>query len=326
LVGGGGLLLGQAELAGLAVLAGLFACAQAADFDPRWHGLDRALSWLLPLGGAFSLVALGIDLYSYSEERTLTNSLFAGFAFVGAALSLLTYVDRFADVLARRLFGEPIPGYTSRLSVRIIVVLVLLLPPGALFFRETLDTLVEQRQLLGPGELWSSLIGFVILAFGATGFLIQRDFRQTLKRLGLEPMRIQHLGIALFGIVGLFVVNSFAEWLQRTYFPRWYEDDQHVNAVIAGQLTGAQALLLGLSAGIGEEISMRGALQPKLGLVLTSLLFAGLHIQYSWFGVGVIAMLGFTLGWIRRRTNTSVAIFVHAAYDAIAVLSLQSGR
>jgi len=43
-------------------------------------------------------------------------------------------------------------------------------------------------------------------------------------------------------------------------------------------------LLLGLSAGIGEEITLRGALQPKLGLALTSLLFAALHVQYSWYG------------------------------------------
>jgi membrane protease YdiL (CAAX protease family) len=326
IAGGGGLLLGQAELAGLAVLAGLFACAQAADFDPRWQGLDRALAWLLPLGGAFTLVAIGVDLYSYSEQRTLANVAFAAFSLFGAALSLLTYFDRFADTIARRLFGEPQPGYTSRLAARLIVVLVLVLPPGALFFRESLDVLVEQRQLLGPGELWSSLVGFVILALGSTGFLIQRDLRQTLRRLGLGPVRLEHLGIAGIGVFGLFVVNSFAEWMQHSYFPRWYEEDQRINTLIAGQLTGPQALLLGLSAGIGEEISMRGALQPKLGLVLTSLLFAGLHVQYSWFGVGVIAMLGFTLGWIRRRTNTTVAILVHAAYDAIAVLALQASR
>ena len=137
--------------------------------------------------------------------------------------------------------------------------------------------LVEQRQLLGPGELWSSLVGFVILALGSTGFLIQRDLRQTLRRLGLGPVRLEHLGIAGIGVYGLFVVNSFAEWMQHSYFPRMYDEDQRINALIAGQLTGPQALLLGLSAGIGEEISMRGALQPKLGLVLTSLLFAGLH-------------------------------------------------
>jgi membrane protease YdiL (CAAX protease family) len=40
----------------------------------------------------------------------------------------------------------------------------------------------------------------------------------------------------------------------------------------------------------------------------------------------VIAIARFTLGWIRRRTNTTVAILVHAAYDAIAVLALQASR
>jgi membrane protease YdiL (CAAX protease family) len=203
------------------------------------------------------------------------------------------------------------------------MVLALSLPPGALFFRGALESLVESRALLGPAELWASLIGFVVLSLGATGFLIQRDLRQVMRRLGLERPRFEHIGIGAAGVVGLFVVNSLAEWLQRTYFPHAYANDQRINSLIASQLTSSQALLLGLSAGIGEEISMRGALQPKLGLVLTSLLFAALHVQYSWFGVAVIAMLGFTLGWIRRRTSTTVAIGVHAAYDAIAVLALQ---
>jgi membrane protease YdiL (CAAX protease family) len=57
--------------------------------------------------------------------------------------------------------------------------------------------------------------------------------------------------------------------------------------------------------------------------VLTSLLFAALHVQYSWFGMGVILFLGLILGWIRRHTNTTTAIVVHAVYDVIAVLGVQ---
>jgi membrane protease YdiL (CAAX protease family) len=58
--------------------------------------------------------------------------------------------------------------------------------------------------------------------------------------------------------------------------------------------------------------------------VLTSLLFASLHIQYSWMGMAVILLLGLTLGVIRRRASTTVAIGVHVLYDVVAVLSLGS--
>jgi membrane protease YdiL (CAAX protease family) len=82
-------------------------------------------------------------------------------------------------------------------------------------------------------------------------------------------------------------------------------------------------LLLGLSAGIGEEITLRGALQPRLGLFWTSLLFAVLHVQYSWFGIAVIFAIGVILGVIRNRTNTTVAMAIHTLYDIIAVLLIE---
>jgi len=66
---------------------------------------------------------------------------------------------------------------------------------------------------------------------------------------------------------------------------------------------------------------MRGALQPRLGLLLTSLVFAGLHVHYSWFGMATILLLGVLLGLIRNRTSTTVAILVHALYDIAAVLT-----
>jgi membrane protease YdiL (CAAX protease family) len=81
----------------------------------------------------------------------------------------------------------------------------------------------------------------------------------------------------------------------------------------------ATALLLGVSAGFGEEIAIRGALQPRLGIGLCALLFASAHVQYSWFGMATIALLGVLLGGIRAGTNTTTAIAVHALYDVLAV-------
>jgi len=78
---------------------------------------------------------------------------------------------------------------------------------------------------------------------------------------------------------------------------RWFHDqwlaDQNVNQMLVHGMSRPLALLLGLSAGVGEEISVRGALQPRLGLFMSSLLFASLHVQYSW--IGMLVILG--LGW-----------------------------
>ena len=80
-------------------------------------------------------------------------------------------------------------------------------------------------------------------------------------------------------------------------------------------------MLIGVTAGIGEEITLRGGLQPRLGIALTSLLFAALHVQYSWFGMLLVFTLGVTLGIIRSRANTTAAIVVHGLYDMLALVT-----
>jgi membrane protease YdiL (CAAX protease family) len=80
------------------------------------------------------------------------------------------------------------------------------------------------------------------------------------------------------------------------------------------------AIVLGLCAGIGEEVLVRGALQPRVGLVAASLLFACAHVQYTWFGILTVGLLGVALGILRARTNTTVAIVVHSLYDVLAAL------
>jgi membrane protease YdiL (CAAX protease family) len=76
-----------------------------------------------------------------------------------------------------------------------------------------------------------------------------------------------------------------------------------------------------LSAGVGEEVTLRGGLQPRLGIPLTALLFAALHVQYSWFGMGLVFALGLALGLIRKHASTTAAIVVHGIYDMLAVFS-----
>jgi len=84
---------------------------------------------------------------------------------------------------------------------------------------------------------------------------------------------------SLVGVPLLWGINAVGEWAQHQWFPATWEADRHVNEAIASVLDRRGMVVLSLSAGIGEEITIRGALQPKLGLVLTSLFFAALHVQ-----------------------------------------------
>jgi membrane protease YdiL (CAAX protease family) len=117
-------------------------------------------------------------------------------------------------------------------------------------------------------------------------------------------------------------LNSALEQVQMRWFPALAEADRATIEWMVRDLSPALAILLGFCAGAGEEIAMRGALQPRLGLALSSVVFAVLHVQYTWFGMLTVALIGVLLGVIRKRTNTTTAVAVHAAYDVlVAVLT-----
>ena len=92
---------------------------------------------------------------------------------------------------------------------------------------------------------------------------------------------------------------------------------EELNDLLLGEIDSVgDWLLLAVAAGIGEEILFRGALQPVLGIWVTSLLFAIVHTQYGLSVATVlIFIVGYVLGIIRRRQNTTVAILLHAAYN-----------
>jgi membrane protease YdiL (CAAX protease family) len=84
------------------------------------------------------------------------------------------------------------------------------------------------------------------------------------------------------------------------------------------------AVVLGASAGIGEEAIFRGALQPRFGLVIPSLLFTMLHGPQYGFNVALLGLFGVSviLGLERKYVNTTAAMITHALYNALQVLAL----
>jgi membrane protease YdiL (CAAX protease family) len=82
------------------------------------------------------------------------------------------------------------------------------------------------------------------------------------------------------------------------------------------------ALLIGVGAGLGEETLFRGAVQPALGIVPTSILFASMHVQYGpSLLLGYIFLLSVGLGLLRRYINTTASFLAHASYNTLSVLA-----
>ena len=316
-----GLLFQQQELAGLVGCAGLFVAAQASDTEPRWRWLYLALAWIVPLSSAGAFIAL-TTLLQNGELASPWKTILVGFAGWSAFVSVILWIRPVADALVQVMFrGEP-SSHTLRLSARLVVTGLLISIPAAFALRSQLmEMLTSKDSPLTADAFAGSLVGYVVLALAGVGFRIRRTTAETFERLGLRPLTARDLVIAAITVLVLIGFTTGSDFVQQRFFHDLWLKDQEMTKAMAGNLGTWQALLLGISAGVGEEITMRGALQPKLGLVLTSLLFASLHVQYTWYGVLVIFLLGALLGFVRQRSSTSVVMLAHTVFDVVAVFT-----
>jgi membrane protease YdiL (CAAX protease family) len=103
----------------------------------------------------------------------------------------------------------------------------------------------------------------------------------------------------------------------------------------AARDAGTSAFLLLLTAAviaapIGEEIMFRGFLFRGLAIsplgvtgtiVVTSAIWAGIHVQYDWYGIVQVFCLGLLFGWVRARSgSTLLTIMMHAVCNIAATV------
>jgi uncharacterized protein len=84
-----------------------------------------------------------------------------------------------------------------------------------------------------------------------------------------------------------------------------------------------------IAAPLSEELAVRGflfrgfaasSLGPAGAILLTSAMWASLHLQYDAFFIGEVFGVGLILGWMRWRSDSTwLAVVLHGAYNLIAV-------
>jgi membrane protease YdiL (CAAX protease family) len=165
---------------------------------------------------------------------------------------------------------------------------------------------------------------FVALAFILVGTGVYRTFRESIARLGLDrKLTPRIVAIALGAVIVALIISSLASIATREFQPEVFDQLQQVTKDMTADVQNPLgALILGLSAGIGEELLLRGALQPRFGIFITSLLFALLHTQYGLTFVLVgLFLIGAMLGKMRVRYGTAAPIITHAVFNLIVVLA-----
>jgi uncharacterized protein len=182
--------------------------------------------------------------------------------------------------------------------------------------------LAETGMTLGIWDVLLSGLPLLLFALLGVGLFVRRSGGQILGRLGLRRPNWKQLLLAAALVAALLAFDYGVNWAWERLDPAGYEALTSVtDQLFGGLMTVAGAIVLGLSAGISEEILFRGALQPRLGLLLSAALFAIGHLQYGLTVATLeVFVIGLVLGLVRNRTNTTTAILVHAGYNAAGVL------
>src|SRR5262249_2053489 len=151
------------------------------------------------------------------------------------------------------------------------------------------------------------------------------NMREALQRLGLQrpTWRQVTAGLGLAGglVVARGGISPGVDWL-------WGARGWPENAAkkfykqVAYFLSPPSANFVGVTGGLGEELAVRGVLQPRIGIWLSNLFFTGLHaFQYHWDGLVIVFALGLVLGLIRKKTNTTTSAIVHGTYDFLLIMA-----
>jgi len=161
---------------------------------------------------------------------------------------------------------------------------------------------------------------FVLVALLGVGLFIRRPLPKVWARLGLGKLNGRQIFLGIGWVFILVMVQAVAGGFWAVLNPEQSTQINELNVQLQAGLDSVwEWLILALAAGIGEEILFRGALQPVLGLWMTAVLFALVHVQYGLFTPATLALLiiGLALGRLRQRHNTTLAIFVHAGYNFV---------
>jgi membrane protease YdiL (CAAX protease family) len=336
--------IGNFALAGFNVLpfAVLALLAYAGNDSFNWARL-LTIVWLVLLVTLTLLISLGLGFAGAIERETpgaLTDPatgldpgpalLQTGIMLIvmlpGLLAGLLLLRRPLRAALARRLPIDP-DRFTHTVALITVITLtwLLLVPylvlgePPLLLLLNMLPTDPEAAESLSAmiyGLLWT-----VPATIFAVGYAQTRSRRESLDRLGLVRPSLRQAGagtltaLVMVGIV--LLIEQFLPLLEPFFaLFGWQRTDGEAFMQLLGPATPLSALVIGVTAGLGEELAVRGVLQPRVGLLFSNLFFTSLHAwQYGWDSLLIVFGVGMVFGVLRQRSNTSTAAIAHGVYN-----------
>ncbi len=335
---------------GLFVVLALLAC-----LGERRHPAFRWLAgiWLLLLIGSLGAVTSAIGILSVvppgwvesgaASPETLDPAVLLQGALmmlgvlVAALISLVGLSREFRLRLSRYLPFNP-DSFVHTMGLVVIIALILIPPvpllvtgtapylsPGFMDIIAASGDLIADSVQLDVYSLFWTLLGSFIIA----GACVRRSARETFIRLGLLRPTGKEIVLAVAAGLALVLVFTAVDAVIAAlwgYLGWPVTDSEAVGMLFAGFLTPLGIIVASVSAGLGEEVSIRGLLQPRFGMLLPALLFASLHaFQYGWDALLSVFIAGIIFAYIRAYSNTTTSAIVHTVYDLVLFSLLLAG-
>ena len=136
--------------------------------------------------------------------------------------------------------------------------------------------------------------------------------------IGVEPIWLQVLIGISFGIVTAMAGWQIVELPQMTKIKIFFTE-----LIKPLKLNNSQIVFISICAGFGEELLFRGAIQPVLGIWITSILFVLLHgylnpfnLPLTFYGVYMVFVIG-VMGLMTEHFGILTAMIAHTLIDII---------
>ena len=184
----------------------------------------------------------------------------------------------------------------------------------------------QSQPQLGVVDLFAQELPFLIIAATGVGLFIRRNGTETAVRLGVVRPAWWQVTLALAAAGVFFMFAQGVDSLSHTWTPGIaHRIDTTTQHVFGGLNNPVGIAAIAILPAICEEILFRGALQPRLGLIVTALLFTSIHTQYSVsFDTIAVFILALGLGVIRKYTNTTTSSICHATYNLTVSIGIGS--
>ena len=154
--------------------------------------------------------------------------------------------------------------------------------------------------------------------------------------VALKPLDAAGFGLGLACTFGYLVAVGLFGYFSGRGLTLPFTQELYASARASGTLVPMIVMVV-VAAPIYEELLFRGLLlrgwaASRIGavgaVILTSLIWAGLHVQYDVITMGQIFVLGLILGWLRMRTGstlTTIALHGIASLGALIPAAIVAG-